>query len=75
MRWGTGRSRVAPDIELDPSTQKELSRWVRTTSTTQVVALRVRIIPAVARGRSNQEIAATLGITAKHSHQMAASDS
>ena len=55
--------RVAPDIELDPSTQKELSRLVRAPSTPQAVALRARIILAAAQRRSNQEIAATLGIT------------
>ena len=56
--------RVAPDIELDPSIQKELSRVARAPSTPQAVALRARIILAAAQRRSNQEIAATLGITA-----------
>jgi transposase len=56
--------RVAPDIELDSHTQKELSRLARAPSTTQAVALRARIILAAAQRRSNQEIAATLGITA-----------
>ena len=54
--------RVAADIELDSGSQKELSRLVRAPSTT--LALRARIILAAAQGSSNQEIAATLGITA-----------
>ena len=56
--------RVALDIELDPSTQKELWRLVRAPSTPQAVALRARIILAAHQRRSNQEIAAALGVTA-----------
>ena len=44
--------------------QKELWRLVRAPSTSQALALRIRIILAAARGLSNQEIAAALRVTA-----------
>jgi transposase len=64
LKWGQNMPRQAPYVELSPDTQKELTRLARAPSTPQAVALRAQIVLAVAGGRSNQEIAATLGTTA-----------
>lgn len=55
--------RVAWPIPLDPKTKEELRRLARSPSTSQAIALRARIILGAARGLSNQEIAAALGVT------------
>ena len=54
--------RIAPAITLNPVTDSMLQQLVRSPSTPQALALRSRIVLAASAGRSNQEIAATLGI-------------
>lgn len=55
-------SRVAPTISLDPETRATLNGWVQAPSTAQVLVLRSRIVLAAAAGRTNQQIAADLGV-------------
>ena len=54
--------RQAPHVQLDPQTEKTLTKLVRTPSTPQSLVLRSRIVLAAAAGESNQQIAIDLDI-------------
>jgi transposase len=54
--------RVAPTLSLNSVTEATLRDLVRAPSTPQGLALRGRIVLAAAEGRSNQQIASTLGL-------------
>lgn len=53
---------LAPLVLTDAERQ-ELERWTRRQKTAQALALRARIVLLAAEGRSNTEIAGTLGVT------------
>jgi transposase len=57
-------SRVAPPIQLDVQTRGTLNKLVHSSSTSQSLALRSRIVLAAADGSNNQQIAAALKIPA-----------
>ena len=56
--------RVAPEITLHPQALAELQRLARAPSSPQALALRARLVLAAAQGLSNQQIAASLHVTA-----------
>jgi transposase len=53
--------RPTVNIELSADERKTLQRWARRHSSSQVLALRCRIVLGCAEGRSNTEVAAELG--------------
>ena len=57
-------SRVASSIELDVQTRSTLDKLVHSSSTSQSLALRSRIVLAAADGSNNQQIAQALKIPA-----------
>lgn len=54
--------RIAPAIELDSQTRLQLQSLVRSTSTSQALVARSRIVLAAAEGKRNQQISQALGI-------------
>jgi transposase len=56
--------RIAPPIELTEAQQQELQRLVRASSSSTAQTLRARIILLAAAGHPNDEIAATLQVSA-----------
>lgn len=56
--------RVAPAIPLDTDNLAELQRLARAPSTSQALALRVRLVLAAAKGLSNKQIAANFHVSA-----------
>src|SRR5437763_7268115 len=57
-------SRVALPLQLDAPTRSTLDKLIRSSSTSQSLALRSRIVLAAADGANNQQIAAVLKIPA-----------
>jgi transposase len=57
-------SRVALSIQLDVQTRSTLDKLVHSSSTSQSLALRSRIVLAAANGSNNQQIAAVLRVPA-----------
>ena len=57
-------SRVALPIQLDVQTRRTLDKLVHSSSTSQSLALRSRIVLAAAEGSNNQQIATTLKVPA-----------
>ena len=55
--------RPMPPLILDDSERETLERWVRRPKTTQVLALRARMILARAEGRSNTTVGTDLGVS------------
>ena len=56
------RGRPLPPLVLSPSERDTLQRWVGRRKTAQALALRARIILACARGRSNNDVSAQVGL-------------
>ena len=54
--------RVAPTISLDSEVRSQLKHFTQAASAAQALALRSRIVLGAAGGKSNQEIAAALGL-------------
>lgn len=69
-----GRPKVA--IELSDDERETLQRWARRHSSSQALALRCRIVLALAEGDANVEVAARVGVNratvAKWRHRFAA---
>jgi transposase len=55
--------RPKADLVLNAEEQTVLSQWARRRKTAQALALRARIVLACSENRSNQQVAAELGIT------------
>ncbi len=58
------RGRPTVEIKLSGHERNTLERWARRHSSSQVLALRCRIVLACAEGRTNNDIAAVLGVNA-----------
>jgi transposase len=56
------RGRPTVEIKLSGNERKTLERWARRHSSAQSLALRCRIVLACAEGRTNEDIAAELGV-------------
>src|SRR5664280_2129019 len=56
------RGRPTVEIKLSGNERKTLERWARRHSSAQSLALRCRIVLACDEGRTNEDIAAELGI-------------
>ena len=59
---GRRSGRPKAELVLTEVERDQLERWVRRSSSTQVLALRSKIILACADGSSNLQVAATLGV-------------
>jgi transposase len=70
------RGRPTVDIELSREERETLQRWARRHTSSQALALRCRIVLACAEDRTNNEVAAELGINkvtvSKWRHRFAA---
>ena len=58
------RGRPTVEIKLSGDERNTLERWARRHSSSQALALRCRIVLACAEGRTNNDIAAELGVNA-----------
>lgn len=67
IKWGM--SKKAPTVKLAQLDQEELSSWLRSTSLTQGLALRARIILRLAAGDRPIEVSRSLDVSEKTVHK------